>query len=188
MKQGNSHDPNSEPPFRLKKRGPMRARVVDNLFLDSVKDSLYTSEALAGRYEWAIESLESGEAIGPQFRKFLVAHLRGEVKKPKGNKRTLAAKTRDLGLLVNVVALMCERQITENAAINLLVEADATERKRHPLLIDTARSMIKRAKDDAPSMRPLEIDGKQFAPWSKEARVGTVGEELARLLTKTPPK
>ena len=90
----------------------------------------------------------------------------------------------DLSLLVNVVTLMCERQISEYAAINLLVESDATTNKKNPLGLETARSIIRRAKKDAPDIWPVTINGKKVAPWSDEVRRPTVGEEIKGLLTK----
>ena len=149
------------------------------------KDKLAATQAAQGEMTWAIDLLESGDDIGPYMRAFLVATLRGEIKKPKGNKRTYANLSRDLCLLVNVVTLMCERQITENAAITLLVESEATSKKRHPLQLETARSMVKRAKVSAPDIRAINVNGKLVASWSAEAPPApTVGEKLTSLLTK----
>jgi hypothetical protein len=169
--------------------GKTQGMLLRSMLFDDVQDRLAATEARSGNVVWAIDALGSGQEIGPHLREFLVANLRGEIKNPKGNKRTFANMSRDLALLVNVVLIMCERQVTENAAIMILVEADAISKKRHPLQIETARSMVKRAKENAPDIRAINLNGKLVAPWSADAPLTpTVGEKLTDLLIKPSPK
>ncbi len=166
------------------KPGKMDGMILRSILTDYAKDKLAVFQAMTGDHSTIIEMLETGHPLGPFVRGFLIEYLRGNIKRPKGNIRTLSSRASDLSFLVNVVKLMCERQISENAAINLLVDADAETKKARPLGLDTARSILKRAKKDAPDLWPIKVDGKLLAPWEQDAPKVNVGEQMRDLLTK----
>jgi hypothetical protein len=121
-------------------------------------DRLIAYQARKGNDQWLIDALDYGDGLGPLTRGFLIDSLRGEIKKPKGNKRTFAQMGRDMTVLLSVITSMCDHQITEYAAVMLLVEDGEN--------LDTTRSALKRAKKDLPDFWPIELNGKLVVPWS----------------------
>jgi hypothetical protein len=119
--------------------------------------------AWSGELEPLVRAIEDGKILTEEASEFLCLYLRGEIKWPRGNKRTYSQILRDQNLAFEIELMAASRNLSKEQAICEYCDATGAN-------FETVRSAIKRAFKEPKSFKNVSGSIRDHLPFGEHYR------------------